>query len=133
MFQDEYGADVLLIWWFLLRHPLVVTEEPLVEYRTYPVKSADTTAESLNPAVKRRRWLMTGLWRSLWREAGAPGVDPLGPADGAQRAAEVPGPPPLAQARRLGLLPRRRRPGPASVGSAARGRDGRARRTRVLR
>ena len=76
MFQDEYGADVLLIWWFLLRHPLVVTDEPLVEYRTYPVKSADTTAESLNPAVKRRRWLMTGLWRSLWREAGAPDVAP---------------------------------------------------------
>ena len=76
MFQDEYGADVLLIWWFLLRHPLVVTDELLVEYRTYPVKSADTTAESLNPAVKRRRWLMTGLWRSLWREAGAPDVAP---------------------------------------------------------
>jgi len=76
MFQDEYGADVLLIWWFLLRHPLVVSDEPLVEYRTYPVKSADTTAESLNPAVKRRRWLMTGLWRSLWREAGAPDVAP---------------------------------------------------------
>lgn len=75
MFQPEYGADVLLTWWFLLRAPLVVLDEPLVEYRTYPVKSADATAESLNPTATRRRWLMTHLWRSLWRQAGAPGVD----------------------------------------------------------
>lgn len=75
MFQPEYGADVLLTWWFLLRGPLVVIDEPLVEYRTYPVKSADATAESLNPTATRRRWLMTHLWRSLWRQAGAPGVD----------------------------------------------------------
>ena len=34
-------------------------DEPLVEYRTYPVKSADATAESLNPTATRRRWLMT--------------------------------------------------------------------------
>ncbi|MCP3422543.1 glycosyltransferase family 2 protein [Nocardioides pinisoli] len=76
MFQPEFGADVLLTWWFLLRGPLVVLDEPLVEYRTYPVKSADATAESLNPTVKRRRWLMTTLWRSLWRDAGAPAVEP---------------------------------------------------------
>jgi glycosyltransferase involved in cell wall biosynthesis len=75
MFQPEFGADVLLTWWFLLRAPLVVLDEPLVEYRTYPVKSADAVAESLNPTKGRRRWLMTHLWRSLWREAGAPGVD----------------------------------------------------------
>lgn len=75
MFQPEYGADVLLTWWFLLRAPLVVIDEPLVEYRTYPVKSADATAESLNPTATRRRWLMTHLWHSLWRQAGAPGVD----------------------------------------------------------
>ena len=67
---------VLLIWWFLLRAPLVVTDEPLVDYRTYPTKSADATAESLNPTATRRRWLMTSLWRSLWRDAAAPGVDP---------------------------------------------------------
>ena len=28
-FQPEYGADVLLTWWFLLRSPLVVLDEPL--------------------------------------------------------------------------------------------------------
>ena len=55
MFQPEYGADVLLTWWFLLRAPLVVIDEPLVEYRTYPVKSADATAESLNPTATRRQ------------------------------------------------------------------------------
>lgn len=75
MFQPEYGADVLLTWWFLLRAPLVVLDEPLVEYRTYPVKSADATAESLNPTATRRRWLMSHLWRSLWRQAAAEGVD----------------------------------------------------------
>lgn len=74
-FQPEYGADVLLTWWFLLRAPLVVIDEPLVEYRTYPVKSADATAEGLNPTPVRRRWLMTTLWRSLWRQAGEAGVD----------------------------------------------------------
>jgi hypothetical protein len=46
-----------------------------VEYRTYPMKSADAVAESLNPTEARRRWLMTHLWRSLWREAGGSGVD----------------------------------------------------------
>ncbi len=75
-FTDEYGADVLLMWWFLLRGPLVVIEELLVEYRTYPTKSADETAESLNPDAPRRRWLMTHLWLSLWRDAGANGVEP---------------------------------------------------------
>jgi glycosyltransferase involved in cell wall biosynthesis len=74
-FQPEYGADVLLTWWFLLRSPLVVLDEPLVEYRTYPVKTADATAESLNPAATRRRWLMTHLWLSLWRQSAGDGVD----------------------------------------------------------
>lgn len=76
MFKDEYGADVLLIWWFLLRGPLLVTDEPLVEYRVYPTKSADATAQSLNPHATRSRWLMTSLWRSLWRDTAAAGVDP---------------------------------------------------------
>jgi hypothetical protein len=76
MFRGEYGADVLLMWWFILRTPLVVLDEPLIEYRTYPTKSADETAESLNPATRKRRWLMTSLWRSLWRDAAAEGVEP---------------------------------------------------------
>ena len=71
MFQPDC-ADVLLIWWFLLRGHSLVPDEPLVEYRTYPVKSAAATAAARSPAGKRRRSLMTGLWRSLWREAGAP-------------------------------------------------------------
>ncbi|MCF6377003.1 glycosyltransferase [Nocardioides KLBMP 9356] len=75
MFQPEYGADVLLEWWFLLRAPFVVLDEPLVEYRTYPVKTAEATAEGLIPGSGGRRWLMTRMWRSLWREAAADGVD----------------------------------------------------------
>ncbi len=75
MFRDEFGADVLLTWWFLLREPLLVLDEPLVEYRRYPEKSADATVESLNPNALRRRWLMTSLWVNLWREAAGQGVE----------------------------------------------------------
>ena len=45
-FRDDYGADVLLIWWFLLRKPLAVVDEELLEYRLYPVKTADGTARA---------------------------------------------------------------------------------------
>lgn len=77
MFRNDYGPDVLLMWWFLLRQPLLVLDEPLVEYRLYPKKSADDVAESLSSeAPVRRRWLMVGLWRTLWQDAAAEGVDP---------------------------------------------------------
>ena len=74
-FRDAYGADVILTWWFLLRGPLLVLDEPLLDYRVHPVKTVDMTAASLNPGAARRRWVMLGLWRSLWRETRAPDVD----------------------------------------------------------
>ncbi|MEO5852616.1 MAG: glycosyltransferase family 2 protein [Nocardioides sp.] len=74
-FTNQYGADVLLTWWFLLRDPLLVLEEPLLEYRVYPVKTAEGTARSLNPEARRPRWLMTSLWGALWRETKSGGVD----------------------------------------------------------
>lgn len=73
-FRDAYGADVLLVWWFLLRGRLAVVDEELLEYRLYPVKTADDTAAGLNPDAPRRRWLMTSLWRALWRDTAHPDV-----------------------------------------------------------
>ena len=67
LFQDEWGADVLLTWWFLLRGPLLVLDDPLYEYRTYPVKSVDEVAAGSNPNAPQRQWRMLGLWRSLWK------------------------------------------------------------------
>lgn len=74
-FRDAWGADVILTWWFLLRGPLLVLDEPLLDYRVYPVKTVDMTAASLNPGAARRRWVMLGLWRALWHETRASDVD----------------------------------------------------------
>lgn len=61
----DYGADVLFTWWFLLRQPLLVTDELLLEYREYP-KSQLEVAQSLDPRAPRRHWLMVGVWRRLY-------------------------------------------------------------------
>jgi glycosyltransferase involved in cell wall biosynthesis len=75
MFRDAWGADVLLTWWFLLRGPLLVLDEPLYEYRLYPVKSAVETAEGLNPHAAVQQWRMTRLWLELRRSTYDAGVD----------------------------------------------------------
>lgn len=69
IFRDQYGADVLLTWWFLLRGPIAVIEDLQVEYRRYPTKSVKATAESLNPAMRSQQWRMARLWLSMWRDA----------------------------------------------------------------
>jgi glycosyltransferase involved in cell wall biosynthesis len=75
IFQDEYGADVLLAWWFLIRGPFVVVDEPLLEYRVYPDKSVADMAVSLNPSAGASHWRKTRLWRQLWKATSEPGVD----------------------------------------------------------
>jgi glycosyltransferase involved in cell wall biosynthesis len=82
MFRDEWGADVILTWWFLLRGPLVVLDEPLLDYRVYPTKKVEEVLETLNPRAATAQWRMLGLWRSLWRETTASDV----PAPTARRA-----------------------------------------------
>lgn len=72
MFRDESGADVTLIWWFLLRAPFVIVDEPLLEYRTSPEKSVQELADSLTKSAKTRRWHKMYMWRALWREASHP-------------------------------------------------------------
>jgi glycosyltransferase involved in cell wall biosynthesis len=72
MFRDESGADVTLIWWFLLRGPFVIVDEPLWEYRTSPEKSVQELADSLTKSAKTRRWHKMYLWRALWRETSHP-------------------------------------------------------------
>ena len=68
------GADVILTWWFLLRSPLVVLDEPLLDYRVYPTKKVEEVLETLNPRAVTGHWRMLGLWRSLWRETTASDV-----------------------------------------------------------
>jgi hypothetical protein len=74
MFVDAWGADVLLTWWFLLRGPLLILDEPLYEYRTFPTKIAAEVAAGLNPSAKRQHWRMTRLWLDLRRATFEPDV-----------------------------------------------------------
>ncbi len=75
LFTDAWGADVLLTWWFMLRGPLMFLDEPLYEYRIYPVKVAAEVEAGLNPARPAQQWRMTRLWRDLRRATYAPDVD----------------------------------------------------------
>jgi glycosyltransferase involved in cell wall biosynthesis len=65
-FTAEYGPDVLLTWWFLLRGPLVVVEEPLLEYREYASKTVEEMAETGLPGQDAVYWRKVRLWRRLW-------------------------------------------------------------------
>lgn len=73
---QEYGADVLLTWWFLLRGPLAVIEEPLLDYREYPTKSVAEMALALDPNAKLLHWRKIRLWKRLREMTQDPGVDP---------------------------------------------------------
>lgn len=65
MLQREYGGDVLLTWWLLLRSPLAVTDEPLLEYRIGAAKSVHEVQNDLTPASERAYWHYVRLWKSL--------------------------------------------------------------------
>jgi glycosyltransferase involved in cell wall biosynthesis len=75
MFRDDFGADVLLMWWFLLRSPLVVLPDLLLEYRLPAARRTPVEmAQALNPSGPDSRWRKVTLWRTLWVMAGDPGV-----------------------------------------------------------
>jgi len=74
MLRDEYGTDVLLTWWFLLRGPLAVVTDPLLEYRLYPQKTVAEMAATLNPDARHVHWRKVRIWRGLWQATGAPDV-----------------------------------------------------------
>jgi glycosyltransferase involved in cell wall biosynthesis len=80
LFTTEYGADVMLTWWFLLRGPLAVTSEVLLEYREYPLKSVAaaiaTTSASLGADPERTHWRKRHLWSRLREMTFAPEVSP---------------------------------------------------------
>jgi len=65
MVTNEYGADVLLTWWLLLRGHLAVAGEPLLEYREYPTKSVSEMATALDPNAPTRHWRKVRLWLRL--------------------------------------------------------------------
>jgi glycosyltransferase involved in cell wall biosynthesis len=72
----EYGADVLLTWWFLLRGPLAVTPEILLDYREYPAKTVAQTAHALDPHAPVVHWRKQVLWRRLRAMTYEAGVSP---------------------------------------------------------
>ena len=73
-FLPEYGADVFLTWWFILRGPLAIVSEPLLRYREYPSKVVAEMAEALLPGVKPQDWRKVRMWRRLWAMTADPQV-----------------------------------------------------------
>lgn len=67
MFTQFFGADVLLTWWFLLRGPLAVVDEALLEYRVFPEKTLDHMGDALEPGAATQLWRRMRLWRALWQ------------------------------------------------------------------
>lgn len=74
MFTQAFGTDVLLTWWFLLRGPLAVAEDALLEYRVFPEKTLDHMGDSLMPGSSPQLWRRMRLWRNLWRATDQDGV-----------------------------------------------------------
>lgn len=75
MMRDEYGADVQLTWWFVLRSPLAVTTDLLLSYRVYPEKTVEEMATALNPSAPSTQWRKRRLWLQLWNMTYEPGVE----------------------------------------------------------
>lgn len=73
-FTADYGTDVLLTWWFLLRGPLAVVDEPLLVYREYSNKTVAEMAASLMPGSATQGWRKLRMWRRLWAMTGDDGV-----------------------------------------------------------
>jgi glycosyltransferase involved in cell wall biosynthesis len=71
MFTQAFGTDVMLTWWFLLRGPLAVVEDPLLEYRVFPDKTLDHMGDALYPGSRPQLWRRMRMWRALWRTANA--------------------------------------------------------------
>lgn len=68
--MDRHGSDVLLTWWFLLRGPFAVSDEPLLQYRVTNTKTMEEMTESLAPGSRPDSWLKVKMWLDLWRLAG---------------------------------------------------------------
>lgn len=79
LFSHEQGPDVLLTWWFLLRAPIAVVPDPLIEYREYPLASVDQstakTADAIAPGARRVHWHKARMWRRMWAMTLEPEVD----------------------------------------------------------
>lgn len=74
MFTQFFGADVLLTWWFLLRGPLAVVDEALLEYRVFPDKTLDHMGDALEPGAGTQLWRRMRLWRALWEATSHDGL-----------------------------------------------------------
>ena len=76
IFRGAFADDVTLTWWFLLRGPLVVLTDPLLQYRVDAVKTDDEMAESLLPGAPTAHWRKLRMWCDMWRAASMIDVDP---------------------------------------------------------
>jgi glycosyltransferase involved in cell wall biosynthesis len=71
-FTPEYGTDVLLTWWFILRGPLLVVDSVLFDYRETPERTVEEMAESLLGGTDPHPyWRKARVFRRLWAMAGA--------------------------------------------------------------
>lgn len=75
MFRGVFADDVILTWWFLLRGPFVVLDEPLLQYRVDPTRTNEDMAQSLGPGMPNVHWRKLRMWRALWRETAVVDVD----------------------------------------------------------
>ena len=64
--SNEWGSDVLFTWWFLLRGPLAVISEPLLNYRELPSKPPEVTEKAIDPAAHAQHWRHLRMWGRLW-------------------------------------------------------------------
>lgn len=82
MFTPAFGTDVMLTWWFLLRGPLAVVDDPLLQYRVFPDKTLDHMGDALKPGSRPEMWRRMRTWRALWRATSAEDL-----SDGVRRVA----------------------------------------------
>lgn len=74
-FTPEYGTDVLLIWWFILRGPMLVVDSLLFDYRETPERTVEEMAESLlGDTDPHPYWRKVRMFRRLWAMACEDGL-----------------------------------------------------------
>jgi glycosyltransferase involved in cell wall biosynthesis len=70
-FTGEYGTDVLFVFWFVLRGPLAVVPDALLDYREYPSKTNEEMEQSIDPSMRSRNWRKLRMWCRLWSMTAA--------------------------------------------------------------
>lgn len=69
LLAPEYGADVLLTWWFILRGPLLVVDVCLLEYREVAKRTVAEMAKSLMGSDHHQNWRKVRIYYRMWTMA----------------------------------------------------------------